>query len=78
MTHRHPDRQARARDDRSIERTTRVPTRLGGVHVRTMGEGAPTVLWPSMFVDSHTLGPVDAAAAAGAPVSCWSIRRGWG
>jgi pimeloyl-ACP methyl ester carboxylesterase len=34
--------------------TVEVRTRLGTVHVRTMGEGAPTVLWPSMFVDSHT------------------------
>ncbi len=32
----------------------RVPTRLGQLHVRTVGQGLPTVLWPSMFVDSHT------------------------
>lgn len=36
------------------EATTFVSTRLGRLHVRTIGEGAPTVLWPSMFVDSHT------------------------
>lgn len=36
------------------EATTSVSTRLGRLHVRTTGEGAPTVLWPSMFVDSHT------------------------
>lgn len=36
------------------ERTTFVPTRLGGLHVRMIGSGQPTVLWPSMFVDSHT------------------------
>jgi pimeloyl-ACP methyl ester carboxylesterase len=36
------------------ERTLRVPTRLGALHVRTTGSGHPTVLWPSMFVDSHT------------------------
>lgn len=36
------------------ERVTRVPTRLGSLHVRVVGEGHPTVLWPSMFVDSHT------------------------
>jgi pimeloyl-ACP methyl ester carboxylesterase len=36
------------------ERTTFVPTRLGRLHVRLVGEGAATVLWSSMFVDSHT------------------------
>ncbi|MDX6276747.1 MAG: hypothetical protein QOJ72_875 [Nocardioidaceae bacterium] len=36
------------------ERTTSVPTRLGALHVRIIGSGRPTVLWPSMFVDSHT------------------------
>jgi pimeloyl-ACP methyl ester carboxylesterase len=36
------------------ERTSLVPTRLGRLHVRTIGEGAPTVLWSSMFVDSHS------------------------
>jgi pimeloyl-ACP methyl ester carboxylesterase len=35
------------------ERTLRVPTRLGALHVRTTGAGQPTILWPSMFVDSH-------------------------
>lgn len=36
------------------ESSTHVATRLGRLRVRTLGEGAPTVLWPSMFVDSHT------------------------
>ena len=36
------------------ERTSVVPTRLGRLHVRTIGEGVPTILWSSMFVDSHT------------------------
>lgn len=36
------------------ERTARIPTRLGELHVREVGQGRPTVLWPSMFVDSHT------------------------
>jgi pimeloyl-ACP methyl ester carboxylesterase len=36
------------------ERTTSVPTRLGALHVRIVGSGPTTVLWPSMFVDSHT------------------------
>jgi pimeloyl-ACP methyl ester carboxylesterase len=39
-------------------RTSEVPTRLGRLHVRTIGEGAPTVLWSSMFVDSHTWDPL--------------------
>ena len=40
------------------ESSTEVPTRLGRLHVRTIGEGAPTILWSSMFVDSHTWDPV--------------------
>lgn len=40
------------------ETETFVPTRLGRLHVRTIGGGAPTVLWPSMFVDGHTWDPV--------------------
>ena len=36
------------------ERTTLVPTRLGRLHVRLVGDGTTTVLWSSMFVDSHT------------------------
>lgn len=36
------------------ERVERVRTRLGHLHVRTVGTGRTTVLWPSMFVDSHT------------------------
>jgi pimeloyl-ACP methyl ester carboxylesterase len=38
--------------------TLSVPTRLGRLHVRTVGDGAPTVLWSSMFVDSHTWDPM--------------------
>ncbi|MDM4763003.1 alpha/beta hydrolase [Galbitalea sp. SE-J8] len=38
----------------SDERAERVPTRLGALHVRTIGSGPTTVLWPSMFVDSST------------------------
>ncbi len=45
-------------DDRLVESSTFVPTRLGRLHVRTLGDGAPTVLWSSMFVDSHTWDPV--------------------
>lgn len=36
------------------ERADVVPTRLGRLHVRSAGDGIPTVLWSSMFVDSHT------------------------
>lgn len=36
------------------ETPTYLPTRLGRLHVRTVGAGVPTVLWSSMFVDSHT------------------------
>lgn len=36
------------------EHTTFVPTRLGSLHVRIVGSGRDTLLWPSMFVDSHT------------------------
>lgn len=40
------------------EQTADVPTRLGILHVRMTGEGRPTVLWPSMFIDSHTWDPM--------------------
>ena len=36
------------------ETTSLVPTRLGRLHVRLVGDGPTTVLWSSMFVDSHT------------------------
>lgn len=39
-------------------RTVPVPTRLGRLHVGLVGEGVPTVLWSSMFVDSHTWVPL--------------------
>ncbi|MFI6219957.1 alpha/beta fold hydrolase [Nocardia salmonicida] len=35
------------------EQTDIAPTRLGDLHVRINGTGRTTVLWPSMFVDSH-------------------------
>jgi pimeloyl-ACP methyl ester carboxylesterase len=50
----HHDTHQPSTTARPAEATTFVPTRLGRVHVRTIGEGSPTVLWPSMFVDSHT------------------------
>ncbi|MCP3420564.1 alpha/beta fold hydrolase [Nocardioides pinisoli] len=39
-------------------REAHVATRLGRLHVRVVGDGPTTVLWPSMFVDSHTWDPV--------------------
>ncbi|HEX6678312.1 MAG TPA: alpha/beta fold hydrolase [Actinomycetes bacterium] len=33
---------------------TTVPTRLGPLHVQTIGAGPPAVLWHSLFVDSTT------------------------
>ena len=45
--------------DRTLaESTALVPTRLGRLHVRLVGDGPTTVLWSSMFVDSHTWDPV--------------------
>ena len=45
-----------------------IPTRLGRLHVRTIGDGAPTVLWSSMFVDSHTWDPVVPLLPTGSPL----------
>ena len=38
----------------TTERHLRVPTRLGELHVRLIGDGPTAVLWPSMFVDGST------------------------
>jgi pimeloyl-ACP methyl ester carboxylesterase len=56
MDNSSPPRQNRA--EALAESTTEVPTRLGRLHVRSIGEGIPTILWSSMFVDSHTWDPV--------------------
>jgi pimeloyl-ACP methyl ester carboxylesterase len=45
-------------DHRVTTTADRVTTRLGALHVRIAGEGPTAVLWPSMFVDSHTWDPV--------------------
>src|SRR5829696_651918 len=37
-----------------LEHSERLSTRLGSLHIRIHGNGPTTVLWPSMFVDSHT------------------------
>ncbi|KAA9146978.1 alpha/beta hydrolase [Microbacterium lushaniae] len=50
-----------------IEHARRVPTRLGALFVRRVGRGAPTVLWSSMFVDSHTWDGLLPLLLAGAP-----------
>ncbi|GHD40933.1 alpha/beta hydrolase [Mycetocola manganoxydans] len=39
------------------EHTERIETRLGQLHTRVIGTGRTTVLWSSMFVDSHTWDP---------------------
>lgn len=58
MDHRTPtpaDTATPASSDAAFEETaTGVATRLGRLHVRSTGDGVPTVLWSSMFVDSHT------------------------
>lgn len=54
----HQDLPAGARVELPSEGEAFIPTRLGRVHVRTTGNGALTVLWPSMFVDSHTWDPI--------------------
>ena len=36
------------------EHTERIETRLGTLNARVCGTGRPTILWSSMFVDSHT------------------------
>ncbi len=53
----HRNRAASSRPA-PVERTSLVPTRLGRLHVRAIGEGPQIVLWPSMFVDSHTWDPL--------------------
>lgn len=37
---------------------SRIATRLGVLRVRIVGDGRTAVLWPSMFVDSHTWDPI--------------------
>ena len=41
-----------------------VPTRVGSLHVETVGSGPPAVLWHSLFVDSATWNRVRAPLAA--------------
>ena len=40
--------------DTFTEHTERIETRLGTLHARVYGTGRLTILWSSMFVDSHT------------------------
>lgn len=53
-----PHTPASGSDPTLAESTALVPTRLGRLHVRLVGQGPTTVLWSSMFVDSHTWDPV--------------------
>ncbi len=41
-----------------LQESHQVPTRLGRLQVRALGNGPATVLWPSMFVDGRTFGPL--------------------
>jgi pimeloyl-ACP methyl ester carboxylesterase len=50
------------------EHSERVHTRLGELHARTFGSGRLTVLWSSMFVDSHTWDTVVPLLAEGSAV----------
>src|SRR6478752_1728239 len=54
----HPSPPSQSRAEVLAESIIEVPTRLGRLHVRSIGEGTPTILWSSMFVDSHTWDPV--------------------
>ncbi|MDQ0736891.1 alpha/beta fold hydrolase [Arthrobacter agilis] len=47
------------------QQVTRIATRLGALHVRTIGDGRTTVLWPSMFVDGTTWDPLVAHLGTG-------------
>lgn len=49
------------------EHAERVDTRLGSLAVRRVGHGEMTVLWSSMFVDSHTWDRMLPLLVAGAP-----------
>lgn len=54
----HPFSRSPGRTGSLPARGAHVATRLGRLHVRVVGDGPTTVLWPSMFVDSHTWDPV--------------------
>ncbi|MET0860395.1 MAG: alpha/beta hydrolase [Microbacterium sp.] len=51
-----------------IEHTERIDTRLGALNARSIGSGRTTVLWSSMFVDSHTWDRVVPLLASGSAV----------
>lgn len=38
----------------AVMTTTALPTRLGRLHARIIGDGPTVLAWPSMFVDGHT------------------------
>ena len=53
--------------DTFTEHAERIDTRLGSLSVRRVGSGAMTVLWSSMFVDSHTWDRLLPALLDGSP-----------
>src|SRR5918993_1269366 len=53
--------------DTFTERAERIDTRLGSLAIRRVGTGEMTVLWSSMFVDSHTWDSLVPLLVAGAP-----------
>src|SRR5918993_224039 len=53
--------------DTFTERAERIDTRLGSLAIRRVGTGEMTVLWSSMFVDSHTWDSLVPLLLAGAP-----------
>lgn len=50
------------------EHIQRLDTRLGSLHVRIVGSGRTTVLWSSMFVDSHTWDGIVPLLIDGSPI----------
>ena len=47
----------------------RIPTRVGSLAVRVVGEGPPAVLWHSLFVDDRSWDRVDGRARA--EIAAW-------
>ncbi|SDG96506.1 alpha/beta fold hydrolase [Microbacterium pygmaeum] len=51
-----------------LEHVERIDTRLGALNARSIGSGRPTVLWSSMFVDSHTWDRIVPTLASGSAI----------
>jgi len=54
--------------DTFTERTERIETRLGTLNARVCGTGRLTILWSSMFVDSHTWDRILPLLVDGSPI----------